>query len=42
MIPHFVEKLIAKEMWDALINLYEYKNMKIALRDKLHCTRMAK
>jgi hypothetical protein len=43
-IPHLAEKLTAKEMWDALINLYENKNenMKMALRDKLHNTRMAK
>jgi hypothetical protein len=40
LIPHLAEKLTAKEMWDALINLYE--NRKMALRDKLHSTRMAK
>jgi hypothetical protein len=44
MIPHLVEKLTAKEMWDALINLYKNKNenRKMALRDKIHITRMAK
>jgi hypothetical protein len=36
--------MTTKEMWDALINLYENKNeiKKMALRDKLHNTRMAK
>jgi hypothetical protein len=43
LIPHLAKKLITNEMWDA-INLYENKNdnMKMALRDKLHSTRMAK
>jgi hypothetical protein len=44
MIPHLDENLTTKEMWDALINLYENKNeiRKMALRDKIHNTRMAK
>jgi 2-phosphoglycerate kinase len=42
LIPHLAENLTAKEMWDALINLYENENRKMALRDKLHSTRMAK
>ena len=44
LIPHLAEKLTAKEMWDALKNLYEAKNenRKMALKDKLHSTRMAK
>jgi hypothetical protein len=44
LIPHLAEKKTAKEMWDALKNLYEAKNenRKMALWDKLHSTRMAK
>jgi hypothetical protein len=44
LIPHLVEKQTTKEMWDALKNLYEAKNenRKMALRDKLHNTRMVK
>jgi hypothetical protein len=44
LIPHLVEKKTAKDMWDALKNLYEAKNenRKMALQDKLHSTRMAK
>jgi hypothetical protein len=44
LIPHLAEKQTTKEMWDALKGLYENKNenMKMALRDKLHNTRMAK
>jgi hypothetical protein len=44
MMPHLAEKMKTKEMWDALINLYEKKNenKKMALRDKLHNTRMDK
>jgi hypothetical protein len=44
LIPHLAEKLTAKEMWDALKGLYEKKNKnkKMALRDNLHNTRMAK
>jgi hypothetical protein len=43
LIPHLAKKLITNEMWDA-INLYENKNdnMKMALRDKFHSTKMAK
>jgi hypothetical protein len=44
LIPHLAEKKTAKEMWDALKNLYEAKNenRKMALKDKLHDTKMAK
>jgi hypothetical protein len=44
LIPHLVEKKIAKEMWDALKNLYEAKNenRKMALKEKLHNTKMGK
>jgi hypothetical protein len=44
LIPHLDEKQTTKDMWDALKNLYEAKNenRKMALRDKLHSTRMAK
>jgi hypothetical protein len=44
LIPHLDEKQTAKEMWDALKNLYEAKNenRKMTLRDKLHNNRMAK
>ena len=44
LIPHLDEKKIAKEMWDALKNLYEAKNenRKMALKDKLHDTKMGK
>ena len=43
-ILHLVEKQIAKEMWDALKNLYEAKNenRKMALKENLHITRMVK
>jgi hypothetical protein len=44
LIPHLAQKQTTKEMWDALKKLYENKNenMKMALRDKFHNTRMAK
>jgi hypothetical protein len=44
LIPHLAEKKIAKEMWDALKNLFEAKNEnhKMALRAKLHDTKMGK
>jgi 2-phosphoglycerate kinase len=44
LIPHLVGKKTTKEMWDARKNLYEAKNenSKMALKDKLHSTRMAK
>lgn len=44
LIPHLAKKSIAKEMRDTLKNLYEAKNenKKMALKDKLHGTRMAK
>jgi hypothetical protein len=40
LIPHLVEKKTAKEMWDALKNLFEAKNenWKMALKAKLHDT----
>jgi len=43
VIPHLVEKKTTKEMWDALTKLYrsDNKNRKMALRDKLHATKMA-
>jgi hypothetical protein len=42
LIPHLVEKKTTKEMWDALIKLYqsENQNQKMALRDKVHATKM--
>jgi hypothetical protein len=42
LIPHLAEKKTAKEMWDALKNLFEAKNenQKMALRAKLHDTKM--
>jgi hypothetical protein len=44
LIPHLAEKKTAKEMWDALKNLFEAKNenQKMALKDKLHDTKMGK
>jgi hypothetical protein len=44
LIPHFAEKKIAKEKWDALKNLYKSKNenRKMALKDKLRDTKMGK
>jgi hypothetical protein len=44
LIPHLAKKKIAKEMWDALKNVYEAKNenQKMALKDKLHDTKMGK
>jgi hypothetical protein len=44
LIPHLAEKKTAKEMWDALKNLFEAKNenRKMALRAKLHDTKMGK
>jgi hypothetical protein len=44
LIPHLTEKKTAKEMWDALKNLFEAKNenRKMALRAKLHDTKMGK
>jgi hypothetical protein len=43
LIPHLAEKKTTKEMWDTLKNLYEAKNenRKMALKDKLHDTKMA-
>jgi hypothetical protein len=44
LIPHLAKKKTTKEMWDALKNLYEAKNenWKMALKDKLHDTKMGK
>jgi hypothetical protein len=44
LIPHLAEKKTAKEMWDALTNLFEMKNenWKMALKAKLHDTKMGK
>jgi hypothetical protein len=42
--PHLDEKKTTQEMWDALQNLFEVKNenQKMALKDKLHDTKMGK
>jgi hypothetical protein len=44
LIPHLAEKKTTNEMWVALKGLYEAKNENriMALRDKLHGTRMVK
>jgi hypothetical protein len=44
LIPHLAKKKTYKEMWDALKNLYEAnnENQKMALKDKLHDTKMGK
>jgi hypothetical protein len=44
LIPHLAEKKTAKELWDALKNLFEAKNenRKMALKAKLHDTKMGK
>ena len=44
LIPHLAKKKSAKEMWDALKNLFEAKNQnrKMDLRDKLHDIKMGK
>jgi hypothetical protein len=44
LIPHLTEKKTAKEMWDALKNLFKAKNKnrKMALKAKLHDTKMGK
>jgi hypothetical protein len=44
LIPNLDEEKKIKDMWDALKNFYEEKNenKKMALRDKLHSTRMVK
>jgi hypothetical protein len=44
LIPHLAEKKTTKEMWDALKNLFEVKteNQKMALKDRLHNTKMGK
>jgi hypothetical protein len=44
LIPHLAEKKTSKEMWDALTKLYrsDNQNRKMALRDKLHGTKMAR
>jgi hypothetical protein len=44
LIPHLTEKKTTKEMWVALKKLFEAKNenRKMALKDKLHDTKMGK
>ena len=44
LIPQLAKKKTAKEMWDALKNLFEAKNenWKMALKAKLHNTKMGK
>jgi hypothetical protein len=44
LIPHLAEKKTTKEMWDALTKLYQSDNQirKMALRDKLHATKMVR
>jgi hypothetical protein len=44
LIPQLAEKKTAKEMWDALKNLFETKNenRNMALKAKLHDTKMGK
>jgi hypothetical protein len=44
LIPRLAEKKTAKEMWNALKNLFEAKNenQKMALRAKFHDTKMGK
>jgi hypothetical protein len=44
LIPHLDEKKTTKGMWDALKNLYKVKNenQKMALKDKMHDTKMGK
>jgi hypothetical protein len=42
LIPHLAENMKTKEIWDSLINLYKNENENVALRDKLHNTRMTK
>jgi hypothetical protein len=44
LIPHLANKNTAKEMWDALKNLFEVKNenRKMVLKAKLHDTKMGK
>jgi 2-phosphoglycerate kinase len=44
IIPHLSGKKAAKEMWDALVKLYQpnNQNRKMLLREKLRSTKMAK
>jgi hypothetical protein len=44
LIPHLSEKKTTYDMWEALKNLFEAKNanQKMALKDKLHDSKMAK
>jgi 2-phosphoglycerate kinase len=44
IIPHFSSKKTAKEMWEALVKLYQSHNQsrKMLLREKLRSTKMAK
>jgi hypothetical protein len=44
IIPHFSGKKTAKDMWEALVKLYQSDNQsrKMLLREKLRSTKMAK
>jgi hypothetical protein len=44
LIPHIVELKTSKEMFDALVGLFESKNTskKLALRNQLYCIMMTK
>jgi hypothetical protein len=44
IIPHLSGKKIAREMWEALVKIYQYDNQsrKMLLREKLSSTKMAK
>jgi hypothetical protein len=44
LIPHLAKKKTNKEMWDEIKNLFDAKNenQKMALKDKLHGTKMGK
>jgi hypothetical protein len=44
IIPHFFGKKTAKDMWEALVKVYQSdnQNMKMLLREKLRSTKMAK
>ena len=44
LIPHIAELKFAEEMYDALVGLFESKNInrKLALRNQLRCIKMTK
>jgi len=44
LIPHIAELKTAKEMYDALVGLFESKNVnrKLSLRNQLRCIKMTK